>query len=84
LSSPAFYFFFPGDGIINVSEVLIINKIVAVVFTGKSFGLPPVGPVFFQALRQVVGNTCIKYSPFGIGNNVDVIMVLFVDVLSAL
>lgn len=82
MSSPAFYFFFPGDSIINVSEVLIINEIIAVVFTSKGFGLSSVRPMFFQTLRQVVGNTGIEYSPFGIGDNVDLVMVLFVDVHS--
>ena len=59
LSSPTFYFFFPGNGVIDIFKNLIINKVVAIIFSRKCFFLSAVEPMLYDPPPEIIGNTSI-------------------------
>lgn len=80
MPSPAFYFFLPSYGVIDVWEILVINQIITIIFAGKCFGVAPVDPMFYQPLGKIIGKTCTENSSFRIGNDVNIIVMLFVNI----
>ena len=80
LSSPAFYFLFSYNSIIDIREVFVINEVIAKVFTSKGTGHATISPMLHQSLRKIVSDTGIKYCSFWVGDDINVVVVLFIDV----
>ena len=80
---PAFNFLFPCDRIVNVLELLKVNQVVAIVFACKIFRTASVHPVFYQPLREIIGDTRIQHRSLRICYNVNIVLVFVIEVHSA-
>jgi|SRR5688572_21836702 len=78
LSAPSFYFFFSCNSIVYVLSAFVVNKIKAIISSGKSFCVAFVNVVFGYSLLKIVSDADIKYRLLIISQNVNIVLTIIV------